>query len=101
MKDTRFLWSAGIKGTETATIPKGKNAWPFKFRVPKEIEVPGVPEPRENRLPPTLTQLGTPIFVDYRLHVVVERGRFHVNKECVSPSLHRRWVIEADEKSIG
>jgi hypothetical protein len=75
-----MLWSPE-KTTKAAVKLKGKHDWPFKFTLPKEVELVGPHRKKEfYRLPPSFSERASPAYLDYKIIVTIKRGMLKVNQ---------------------
>jgi hypothetical protein len=79
LKET--LWTPR-EGDKAAAKLKGKHDWPFRFVLPKEVEVVG-PQAKKGlyQLPPSFSERASPAYLDYRIVVTIKRGMLKVNQK--------------------
>ncbi|KAF4596561.1 hypothetical protein EYR40_007742 [Pleurotus pulmonarius] len=77
------LWppiAANSKGPSSQKI-KGRHSWTFTMSLPTTVPVTE-PNGRHGQypLPPTFSERASPVYIDYRVKVVVRRGMFKVDQ---------------------
>ncbi|CAL1717093.1 unnamed protein product [Somion occarium] len=65
---------------EASTAPKDKHRWPFSIPLPDKVPV----QNESYALPPSFSERGSPVYVDYRVTVAVRRGGLRVNHTLAS-----------------
>jgi hypothetical protein len=83
------LWSPATALPDGSTVPKlekGRYEWPFKFTLPKEVEILDRKE-RRYPLPPSFTERASPAYINYKVTAFVRRTALGVNQLCVSWTL--------------
>jgi len=55
----------------------------FSISIPREVEVAPAPKamPKRFPLPPTFSERASPVYIDYKIHVIVRRGGLRVNDQ--------------------
>jgi hypothetical protein len=84
------LWSPATAlpdGSTVSKLEKGRYEWPFKFTLPKEVEILDQKEKKIYPLPPSFTERASPAYINYKVTVFVRRNALGVNQSCVSWTL--------------
>ncbi|KAJ3572953.1 hypothetical protein NP233_g2737 [Leucocoprinus birnbaumii] len=84
LKET--LWPAiSETGSKSSTKLQGMNEWPFRFTLPREVEVHG-PQNKKGfyQLPPSFSERASPAYLDYRISVRIKRGSFKVSQKLTT-----------------
>ncbi|RXW16328.1 hypothetical protein EST38_g9530 [Candolleomyces aberdarensis] len=71
LEETQILWTREGRGSKLV----GRHVWPFRFTLPKQVQVKRCGTGKHN-LPPTFAENGRTVYIDYRLLVDVKRGDF-------------------------
>ncbi|KAH9481699.1 hypothetical protein JR316_0006226 [Psilocybe cubensis] len=74
LKEEKSLWTG-------SKLKPGKQSWPFKFVLPKEVTIK---DAGTFRIPPHYTERASPAYIDYKLIVTVKRGFLKVNQTLVT-----------------
>lgn len=91
LMEEQILWMPFGKESKLS----GKQSWPFKFVLPKEVTVKESESKRGSfRLPPSWTERASPVYIDYKIIVTLKRGFMRINQTYVCffrlhPQLHR------------
>ncbi|KAI0077074.1 hypothetical protein K474DRAFT_1753683 [Panus rudis PR-1116 ss-1] len=101
LRINQVLWDAKRPSSLSEELSPGSNqnlmSWRYAFHLPSEVSVPDRPKGPKSPypIPPSFSERGSPVYVDYKLIVTVHRALFRIDHTLVTSFAYTpKWRAE-------